>query len=527
MAIKLVALGDSFRSVSRQLDVIREESGIAVYGGASDTTVATYIRICMAASLQKLSEIMVTCWAMSIAFDCSTHQTRSYLDLRVRFFHVDRICNYHLIALPMFERHTGANMSDLIVKFLDALFPEWKSTIVGISTDGDRSMTGRIRGVVTSIERMLQPGCVRVWCGLHQLDLVMQKMFEAAFDERYLGVLTKLIGYLRRQQNLITTMRSECPKFCTVRWLSMGKVLSWLVLHRLKVQEYLLEKNLDWNPSNSWWVFTYTMHEIVKEADIVFQELQGMQTLILQQRVRLKELVNIYCSMSQMEGPLSEEVLQNSDLSLSLTKGGFRVKHAHVRSFMDGLGRWVLVAMDEMEQEEINHLMKCIALVFLNLADGISAVVAERDSSNDAAEELPAVLPHQLVTSDMRTLVRQLEIHNHRLKRRYSDEEIQMIDKDYADFTRAVRMEPALKESLNAMKNTAISFQDAWSVVGSRFRMLKIFCGGIATVFPNTATVESDFSRLGLEKNEYRHSLTDFSLEGVLHSKQYGDLLDE
>ncbi|KAH6602697.1 hypothetical protein BASA61_000862 [Batrachochytrium salamandrivorans] len=191
LAIKLVALGDSFRSVSRQLQVIRDESGIAAYGGASDITVSNYIRICMAASLQKLSEILGTTWAISIAFDCSTHQSRSYLDVRVRFFYENRICNYHLIALPMFERHTGENMSDLIVKFFDALFPDWKSAIVGLSTDGDRSMTGRIRGAVTRIEQMLLPGAVRVWCGLHQLDLVMQAVFEAAFDETFLGSVDK------------------------------------------------------------------------------------------------------------------------------------------------------------------------------------------------------------------------------------------------------------------------------------------------------------------------------------------------
>ena len=45
-----------------------------------------------------------------------------------------------------------------------------------------------------------------------------------------------------------------------------------------------------------------------------------------------------------------------------------------------------------------------------------------------------------------------------------------------------------------------------------RFPMLKEFCGGIATVFPNSTTVEADFSLLGLEKNEYGKALTDLSL---------------
>ncbi|KAH6587214.1 hypothetical protein BASA50_001347 [Batrachochytrium salamandrivorans] len=239
------------------------------------------------------------------------------------------------------------------------------------------------------------------------------------------------------------------------------------------------------------------MNAIVYEANIVFQELQGMATLISQQRVRLKELVDTYTLMSQMEGPLREEQLQNTDPFVSSTKGSFRVTHAHVRSYMDDLGRWVLMTMDAMEESPRNHLVSCIGTVFVHLADGIFSIVAERDSSNDVGEELPAVLPHHLVASDMRTLVRQLDVHNPCLKRCFSNEKIQMIDNNYAEFIRAIRMEPELKAALNAMTNTAISFEDAWSVVGSRFCMLKEFCGGLATVFPNTATVESDFSRLG------------------------------
>ena len=45
--------------------------------------------------------------------------------------------------------------------------------------------------------------------------------------------------------------------------------------------------------------------------------------------------------------------------------------------------------------------------------------------------------------------------------------------------------------------------------------------GGIATVFLNTASVESDFSILSWEKDKYRLSITDLSLEGIMHCKQY------
>jgi hypothetical protein len=41
---------------------------------------------------------------------------------------------------------------------------------------------------------------------------------------------------------------------------------------------------------------------------------------------------------------------------------------------------------------------------------------------------------------------------------------------------------------------------------------------------PNTATVESDFSIIGWDKSDDWHDLTDFSLEGILHAKQYNNL---
>jgi hypothetical protein len=42
--------------------------------------------------------------------------------------------------------------------------------------------------------------------------------------------------------------------------------------------------------------------------------------------------------------------------------------------------------------------------------------------------------------------------------------------------------------------------------------------------FSHTATVESDFSIIGWEKDDYRADLTDFSLEGILHCMQFKTL---
>lgn len=45
-------------------------------------------------------------------------------------------------------------------------------------------------------------------------------------------------------------------------------------------------------------------------------------------------------------------------------------------------------------------------------------------------------------------------------------------------------------------------------------------------MYPGTSRVESDFSIMKWEKNDYRMSLMDLSLEGIMHSKQVKELND-
>ena len=80
---------------------------------------------------------------------------------------------------------------------------------------------------------------------------------------------------------------------------------------------------------------------------------------------------------------------------------------------------------------------------------------------------------------------------------------------------------PTRPEPTTPFAEARASFDD------NKFGLLKRFCfGGLVSVFPGTATVESNFLLINLEKDDYCAGLTDFSLEGILHSKQYFELLE-
>ena len=526
LCVDFVACGASFHMASRLMDCTQAESGISLYGGCSDVVASNYTRFVCAYALQILSDVLETTWAFSIALDGSTHQGLSYLDLRVRFQLKGKLFNFHLMAIPLFERHTGANMFDVLVRFMDAVVRDWRRRCIAVSTDGARSMTGRVQGVVTRIQQVCTRGLIRVWCGLHQLDLVMQRVFKPALEGDFYGTLTALIGHLRRQANLIAEMRSTCPKLSDVRWVSMDSTATWMVEKRARVRRHLDEKKPACAPGIVWWIYLHAMQAFAREAKAAFISMQGLTTIVSEQRARLDQLIDTYCRMSGMQGPLLPEQIDDIvALQPAETSGSFIVTHESVRSSLDGLGLWLMEQLDTLDSDDLRFLLGSIGKLFVQAADGISQIVFERDESNEAATKLPPVLPRELCQIDMRQFVKLLQLHRERLLPHFGEDKIDDISKEFSELLRAFREEPQFKESvLNDGANGLLGFPEGWAPTNGRFPLLQEFCGGLASAFPNTATVESDFSIIGWEKNDTRMDLTDFSLEGILHCKQFKEL---
>jgi hypothetical protein len=171
--------------------------------------------------------------------------------------------------------------------------------------------------------------------------------------------------------------------------------------------------------------------------------------------------------------------------------------------------------------------------MFVDLVSGIDAIEAERDSANRAAGSsnlscCSAVVPppatpwflRDLSNQDFSILLRQ---HRQRLQQSKTRVQIDQLEDLFDDFKQLLRSVPQILQSVNDEKETE-TFDNAWAMFDNKFNPLKDFFGGLGTVFPGTATVESDFSLINWEKDEYQSWLTDLSLEGILHSKQYFDL---
>lgn len=82
----------------------------------------------------------------------------------------------------------------------------------------------------------------------------------------------------------------------------------------------------------------------------------------------------------------------------------------------------------------------------------------------------------------------------------WSPEDVDLIESEHAELLEKFSDDVGLRDALARCDNTT-SFDDAWDKVkGCDY--LRGFCGGLATAFANTTSVESDFSILKWEVDE-------------------------
>jgi hypothetical protein len=66
-------------------------------------------------------------------------------------------------------------------------------------------MTGQFCGVASRFGYVALPGFYRIWCALHQLELVLQRLYTSLCDDSFVRTLTSL-SYRPSSQ----TVRSHC-----------------------------------------------------------------------------------------------------------------------------------------------------------------------------------------------------------------------------------------------------------------------------------------------------------------------------
>jgi hypothetical protein len=169
----------SFAMAADAIHDAKKVCDIPKLDACSDYLVASYARVACALLIEHISQVLCSKWAFSVAFDASTDlQQTSWVDVCIRYYQNSALENLHLITLPFASRHTGLATFEMFEKLFDTVYPLWKDKLIGCSTDEAANMTRRLSGVVTRIQNVVKPNFMRMWCLLHQIDIIMQKVYK-------------------------------------------------------------------------------------------------------------------------------------------------------------------------------------------------------------------------------------------------------------------------------------------------------------------------------------------------------------
>ena len=204
-------------------------------------------------------------------------------------------------------------------------------------------------------------------------------------------------------------------------------------------------------------------------------------------------------------------------------KAGWGFPKEELCGFLQDQGIFVVQALRQLSNSEKDKLYHIVAEFFSDILEGLLNVAVVRGNGNEAINYVnPPLLPQELVSMKPRKVAELYLTYQIRLSQTWSTGKIERIGEQHKSLLLANEREARLKSAIGKLAGN-VPFNEAWSIPGlqNRFPDLVEFLGGLATPFPNTATVESDFSILKWEKDDYRSSLTSFSLEGILHCRQF------
>ncbi|CAI5727443.1 unnamed protein product [Hyaloperonospora brassicae] len=153
LALNHVGSVMSFLHAAMGFDHAKRRTQTPKIAGINSLMVGQFIRALVASNLQRIADFMgdASVWAISLACDGSTHRGQSFFDMRLRFCYRGVLVNLHLVAIPMFDRHTSQIILDTVCKFMDTLYGSWRGKLFYVASEGENAMTGHHASLVTRL----------------------------------------------------------------------------------------------------------------------------------------------------------------------------------------------------------------------------------------------------------------------------------------------------------------------------------------------------------------------------------------
>jgi hypothetical protein len=415
----------------------------------------------------------------------------------------------------------------MLVTLLGALCVSWADKLIDVATDGERTNMGHIINNQKQLVDLVMHDVTEVNYVKHQADLVVQATVELIDGGDFVAKVYKATVYLHKQNTLIIEMGIASLKK-TNRWVALNNVFEFDIKYERQIITFLDERREQRGVvilpvlSKTWWVQVFMVAPGLELVHKMFCELQARLLLICQQRAYVNKLAVDLQMVYKLRRIDMDAEFGDLNASDYFQRFDWFVTFESFELFVRNLGSRAEGRFDAFDDSAQRDLFTSIGMFAVSIVQGIIDIQAERNSCNEPAnKEAPPIMPSDLVRVQPVVFFRDvLQPRNVHLIRANWDEDAIYEIEQHRDLVKVYKYEPPVKTILDQHDHKT-KFNDVWEALGIPFATLRTFCGGLATLFPNSTSIESDFSVLKWEKDPYRDNLLDLSLEGVFQSKQF------
>ncbi|BBM99397.1 hypothetical protein MPTK1_1g21000 [Marchantia polymorpha subsp. ruderalis] len=259
------------------------------------------------------------------------------------------------------------------------------------------------------------------------------------------------------KQDILIQQMGEKCPKMTTRWMAMGDWTLWQIKKRLELIEFF---------------FVAAVCAIFKSVNKAIGNMQARNLLMSQHDEEIVRLLSGLVAECKVE---HEVLLDEVDLAREVS-GQWLITHTAVDGFLRDQGSYVAQALEDMDGATVLMIKQNVGRLIVGMINFFSKIKTMRQGDNTARiEDAPQNLPHQL-----------------------SAERVAQIEDDHQEM-RGAYLEGGRFATVLDICDHMTTFEAGWKLVGQRFEALRDWA----------------------EKDEYRKSMTDLSLEGVLQSKQF------
>ncbi|KAG7382482.1 hypothetical protein PHYPSEUDO_004817 [Phytophthora pseudosyringae] len=551
VVVDSLAAGMSSRQVAMHLAALARRTTGA--GGAAPVfplltadEVREHARLTVSTSMQLTGQLLSRSWGFGLVLREVTAAPiaprAGYLDVRVVVYALGRLRDIHVVALPLFQRHTAVALAQAIQNVLDAVFPLWRSRVLGITQDGHADdetnpsvpadqctspllptspSIHRTAEVLMLLETSIQTSTptipnrvvLKTWGGCRQVSLALSSFYESLLSGGFLPALRTLTAYVRQHPGLLQemgpppsslvndngdaeTLSASVDLKLDTEWLAMGLHTQWITDKRVRLRKYLEQQSnppplpTSSTPSSSigeaapvdnvWWVAFFVVHWVATRANEVFEKLRLPRVSLPRQAQIITEMsTELIATFIIQRGQRAE----GQELPYHSRQGKFSILKSNVHEFLEDQGIFVSNVAARLDPAALDAVLETIALSLVNLAESLtdlSDILPESRAVDESAAQLPPVLPHELTQLSGREFTALLRRCGGQLRVFYSDEELDTMEQEHQALCRASMHDTEFKAAL-AQCHAESPFEKSWELTESKFPLLQVFAGVLAS----------------------------------------------